>query len=248
MIRSIEILETRALLAVATLNGSGLLRIEDPVGVNDTLTIQSDTAKDLLVIIDPNHVLSTSIPGATGDGTNTLEIRSAAVNQITINTLSGTDSVTVDASLGAFSQSLTISSGDDNDSIAINGFGDSSPVSATIDGQGGVYSVTFGMETMLAGGHLSVIGETIRLNSNVEVATIGDGTVQLSAARNIELDDGSSIVTVDGNVALQANQQEVATSGDFNGITLDGAESPVRRVTFSCRAQAETPVDRTVFD
>ncbi len=64
----------------------------------------------------------------------------------------------------------------------------------------------------------------ITLNSTTsDITTSGTGAVSLTASRNIVLNVGSSITTVDGGITLSANQQPAATNGDFGGIDLVSA-------------------------
>ncbi len=61
------------------------------------------------------------------------------------------------------------------------------------------------------------------VDPNADISLLGSGGVNISTSRNISLSNGSSIVTVDGAITLSANQQSLATSGNFNGITVQGA-------------------------
>lgn len=61
----------------------------------------------------------------------------------------------------------------------------------------------------------------IALNSTTsDIATSGTGTVTLTSARNIFLNDGSSLTTVNGGITLSANQQPIPTTGEFRGIDV----------------------------
>ncbi len=63
--------------------------------------------------------------------------------------------------------------------------------------------------------------EGITLNSATsDIATSGTGAVSLTSARNIFLNEGSSLTTVNGGITLSANQQPIATSGEFRGIDV----------------------------
>ena len=77
--------------------------------------------------------------------------------------------------------------------------------------------------TLLSGGDLTVNAGTIDLpNAASDLMTSGDGSVTLTATRNIDLRSGSSIVTADGNLTLSANQQPTSTTGNV-GISVDHA-------------------------
>jgi hypothetical protein len=82
-----------------TLDGSGNLVITDtaPGGKNDRLSIRFDAPTSMYVISDPTTRLSTSIPGATGNGTTEVRVPASAVTgtKITFDTLNGDDHLVV---------------------------------------------------------------------------------------------------------------------------------------------------------
>ncbi len=55
-----------------------------------------------------------------------------------------------------------------------------------------------------------------------DLATSGSGAIELTTARNITLASGSSVTTVDGSIAVEANQQSVASGGSFVGVAVNG--------------------------
>lgn len=63
---------------------------------------------------------------------------------------------------------------------------------------------------------------TITVGSGVALETTVDGAIDLTASRNIVLETGSSLATVDGGVTLLANDGG-STPGNFLGISLDNA-------------------------
>jgi len=101
-------------------DASGNLIITD-IGTasNDTLQIQSDVANSRYIIHDPSLILVTTMPGATGNGTNTIFIPFSAVTggQIFFNTLDGVDTLTIDHTLGSYSHTVTYNGG--NPTVAI---------------------------------------------------------------------------------------------------------------------------------
>lgn len=104
-----------------TLDGSGNLVIADINGgdTDDTLTFLFDSANSRFVISDPNHVLTTDIPGATGDSTGTIQIPFATVTgaTITFDTLAGNDSVSLDWTRGTTTKSIVFTGGDGADTL-----------------------------------------------------------------------------------------------------------------------------------
>ncbi len=78
--------------------------------------------------------------------------------------------------------------------------------------------------TLASGGDLTVNAGMIDLpNTASDLTTSGNGTVTLTATKNISLGSGSSIVTADGNLTLSANQQATSTTGNFVGISINNA-------------------------
>jgi hypothetical protein len=78
---------------------SGNLTIADIFSTtDDQLTIFSDVANSRYVITDPGRIIGTTVPGATGDGTSTIFVPFAAVpgSEIHVNTLDGSDQLTID--------------------------------------------------------------------------------------------------------------------------------------------------------
>jgi len=316
------------------LDGASNLVITDAAagGQNDTLTIQSDTTNNVFIISDPNHLLSTTIAGATGSGTNTITIPFASVAgpQISVLTLDGNDSLTVDFSLGNFTKSIVYDGGNQtaSDSLSLTGGGQFASVthtfasassgsvsvagnsminysglepvfdnlnaidrvfnlpggaanSATLaddgvvaNGLSRISAATFervdfmnpGSSLTINRGHVGdslVIGNLPDFSSGLtigsggnefsvltfagnvtlaphrslvafaqgaitlpntfsDVATAGNGSLSLTTARNISLSSGASLATVDGHLQISANQQLIATSGNFAGIDATG--------------------------
>jgi len=81
---------------------SGDLVITDVNGgdTDDDLTLTYDAGD--VVVTDPSHILTTSIPGASGSGTNQIRIPGSAITGgIILDTLAGDDTVTIDHGAGA---------------------------------------------------------------------------------------------------------------------------------------------------
>ena len=121
-------LESRLLLSAATeltLDAGGNLVITGVADQADTLTIQADTAQRKYIITDPHQTLETSIAGATtSDDQHTIEVLFSAVsgNQISVNTLGGNDSLTIDFSAGNFGKQISYDGGvDGGDSLTLIG-------------------------------------------------------------------------------------------------------------------------------
>ncbi|MDA1014324.1 MAG: autotransporter-associated beta strand repeat-containing protein, partial [Planctomycetota bacterium] len=220
------------------LDGSNNLVITDQNGgtSNDTLTIQSDTTNSRFVISDPSQLLSTSIAGATGSGTNTVTIPFALVagSQIFVNTLAGNDSLTIDLSLGNFSKSITYDGGNPAtgpaDSLTLTGgplgggsfasvtHAFSSASAGTIDVTGNSQFSYLGLEPITD--NLSATNRVFTFNGGAETITVSDdGTVGNSISR-IDSTLGESLMFANPGSSLTIN----AGSGD-DTINVQGLDS-----------------------
>jgi hypothetical protein len=124
------------------------------------------------------------------------------------------------------SGSLTIRSGNAADTIAIHslpdftaGFtiGSSSSPLGSIAFAGAVNLTTDKSLTAYASGTISLP------NSASQITSAGNGAISLITLRNISLSGGSNITSVDGAIALSANQQATPTVGNFVGIDVGAA-------------------------
>ncbi len=199
-----------------TLDGSNNLVVTDINGgtSNDTLTIQSDTANSRFVISDPGNVISTSIAGATGSGSNTVTIPFGSVvgSQIFVNTLDGNDSLAIDLSLGNFSKTVTFDGGTQSTSDSL-----------TVLGGGTFATVTHSFTSASSG--------TIDISSNSLISYLGlePVTDNLSATDRIfTFNGGAETITVsdsggaDGKMTIDSTLGESVTfSNPTNSLTIN---------------------------
>src|SRR5205823_8973315 len=94
---------------------------------NDTVTMQSDTQHRQYIVTDPSPALDvSSINGATlspNGHAAFVPFASVTGNQIVADLGGGNDSLTIDFTLGSFSQSIDFAGGDGEDSLSITGVG-----------------------------------------------------------------------------------------------------------------------------
>ncbi len=88
-------------------------------------------------------------------------------------------------------------------------------------GNGGDNTVNILGAIDLAGASIAVTGDLVTMDG-AAILTDGSGSISITAERNLLMDDNSRLITVDGNITLNANQGAPAT-GDFDGILLDHA-------------------------
>src|SRR5262249_9589436 len=88
---SLDPLETRDLPATIT-NVSNVLNYNAGAGINNNLSVTVSGTN--FVFNDTGETITTSISGATGSGTNTVNVPTASVTGITLNLSDGTDTIT----------------------------------------------------------------------------------------------------------------------------------------------------------
>lgn len=126
--------------------------------------------------------------------------------------------------------SLTINAGGGNDTVVITSVDAAFNASLIINGDGGNDTINLNADiTFAAGKNLDVNltndaaagdADTINVGTNANLELAGTGTATLQASRNILLNSGSSVTTVDGDITLSANQQATSTAGSFAGVQI----------------------------
>ncbi len=88
--------------------------------------------------------------------------------------------------------------------------------------------LAFGFGVSIGGGTGDVTLEsagTTRFFNGASISTLGSGAISLTSERDIRLEVGSSISSVDGDILLSANQQSEYDIDDFTGVFVGGAIS-----------------------
>lgn len=152
-------------------------------------------------------------------GTSTLQFKpSQATSTIGIGSGSGSfllDDTELGNLVDGFS-SLTIGN-------AVSGSGNVNIDTATFAADVTVAGGTILVKSTLSLGdrNLTLLGDTIIVKFGRSISS-GDGTISLTADRNIVLESGTSLTTIDGGIALSANANGTAI-GDFDGLEADNA-------------------------
>tara|TARA_R110002072_G_scaffold303130_1_gene494991 strand:- start:32 stop:4702 length:4671 start_codon:yes stop_codon:yes gene_type:complete len=235
-----------------TLDGSNNLVITDANGGTSDDDVTISTNGTVITISDTSNVISTSISGATGSGTNTVTIPLSQItgSDIIVNTLAGDDMLTIDFSSGAFNKAITFNGGANSsgDSLKLTGntFGSMSVTYANAnDGTisiSGNSLITFtgleGSQQTLDSTGLAVANVTLTYSSandsididNAEGPT--DITSSGGVATRISQPSGTlSVLGGDGNDTYTVTELESGFAGSFllNGetgtdsITINGA-------------------------
>ncbi|WP_339729543.1 Calx-beta domain-containing protein, partial [uncultured Gimesia sp.] len=191
-----------------------------------THTLNSDTAGSILIDGQVINYTNAETVSDYLDVTNRVFDFLSAAETITL-TDSGTSNdglSSIDSTLGAAvtfvsAAAVTISStsGSGVDQINVQGLDSLNAGSFTVTGDAND-NVTFqSNNTEMGVNDLTVTAQTITVDSAVSST---DGEISLTASRNILLNAGSSLTTVDGGITLLANDGGT-TAGDFKGIFAD---------------------------
>ena len=189
------VLEPINVTAIINLFGQELRFQRSADGVADGLTISSDGTD--LTFNDPSNLLTSSI--GTGSGSNTVTVALSAFDDLVIETNDGSDTINL-GDLTGFTGTLSLDGQSEVDTINLTG------------------TVALGNNE-----DLTAIGDTITASANADLDTTGSGSVTFAADRNIDLQSGARVATVDGGITMMANQQATRTSGNFSAITAAGA-------------------------
>jgi hypothetical protein len=128
-----------------------------------------------------------------------------AMNMVTINSGVGHDEIIVNAFTASMCH-LTLNGGVGNDVVTMNG--------------DMVFAANANLNIDLQNDDPSPGEDRIQLSANVNLPLLALGIATLKCSRNINLNAGSSLTTVNGNLTLEANQQATPTTGTFYGVFL----------------------------
>jgi hypothetical protein len=182
-----------ALVVTDLTNSSGNLDFSEPAAGQIRLTGGGSS----VFLVDNSNAI-------TGNGGN---LPLSGVTSITMNGGSGNTVINVGAFTTAL-PNLTINGGAGNDTVNLNG------------------SITF---TANANLDLNLQNDTgtpgtdsINIAAAAQLITSGTGTIDVNVSKNVSIGSGGRLQTENGNLAVRANQQSPATTGDFAGVALNG--------------------------
>ncbi|MCP1381124.1 choice-of-anchor D domain-containing protein, partial [Runella salmonicolor] len=213
-------------------------------GLNATISYTGGDGNDVVIsvaVVNPDYTITTTsnnliITDISGNG-ETLDISQNSTNirfnvtgrKFSLNggiatnfpadvTLAGKTSITVNTAVG-------------NDIINVGGFSSNLP-SLTINGGTGDDAVNFnGNLTLAANANLDLDlqnddatpgTDAVLIASNAVVTLSGTGTATVKASKNLTVNTGGSLITQNGNLTVEANQQTTPTTGDFVGVDVNG--------------------------
>jgi hypothetical protein len=131
----------------------------------------------------------------------------------------------------AFASAIAVNAGAGGDTINVGSFTSQLP-SLTINGGTGDDTVNFqGSISLAAGRSLDVDLQNDDASPGVDSVNVApgaglgaeDGVIVIRCSRSVALGAGAGLFTDFGDIVVEANQQEPATTGNFTGVNLDGA-------------------------
>ncbi|MEQ1747120.1 MAG: hypothetical protein ABMA02_16945, partial [Saprospiraceae bacterium] len=178
--------------------------ITDDSGNTDELTVSED-GSDIEFIV--NNSRTYSLNG--GPISNfPVSVSLSMVNSIEINAEDGTDIIYVNEFSINQLPSLTINGGTGDDEILFDG--------------GIVFAANASLDVDLQNDDATPGTDRVEVGINVELLLSGTGTATIKASRDVLLNSGAVIQTVNGNLTVEANQQGTAASGNFVGVDVNG--------------------------
>jgi len=182
---------------------------------DDTLTIKADVANSQYIITDPNNVVvPNGITGATRPDQHTAVIPfSAVTGKLIFNTLAGTDSLTIDFSLGNFPHEVVFNGGDPT-----TGTGDR----LTLTGGGTFTNATFNY-TNASNGSIDITGPSTGSGEaqTITYAGLEPITADITAA-TVTLNYGPTAETITVSSGGAGKTTAASTAGEtttFNNPT-----------------------------
>ncbi|MCA0232705.1 MAG: hypothetical protein LCH91_19720, partial [Bacteroidetes bacterium] len=137
------------------------------------------------------------------------DVALASASSITINTATGNDIINV-AGFVANLPSLTIIGGVGDDQVNFNG------------------DITFvnnaNLDVDLQNDNATPGTDQVSFTNSANLVLSGTGAAVIKASRSIVFNNGTaSLETTNGNLTLEANQQATASTGNFVGVSVNGA-------------------------
>ncbi|MCA9215242.1 MAG: autotransporter-associated beta strand repeat-containing protein, partial [Planctomycetales bacterium] len=189
-------------------------------GLGDGVYVPSfETLEDrsLLTAVSLEFGTLAVIDDSTLGETNQLSVAVSGLDLVIIDAVSTFNSVPVEGTLSGDSKTLTLPLSSITGAITFNTANSNSSQNANDS------IVLNGQLAVSNGNGLTIETGTFAIDAASSISTVGGGSVNIWAYRNIHIDTGSSITTFAGDMNLSANGLEVPVSGDFTGIELNSA-------------------------
>lgn len=185
---------------------ANVITITDVAGNGETINVSESGGN--IRFSNANTARTYSIDGGTTTAfTTPADIALSGKTGIVVNTATGDDIVNI----GAFSTalpSMTVNGGTGNDNINFNG-----NISFTANNN---------LNLDLQNDDASPGTDAISLAANTNIILAGTGTATLKMSKNLTVNVGAVLRTVNGALLVEANQQTTPTTGDFTGVNVLG--------------------------
>ncbi|WP_428665800.1 BspA family leucine-rich repeat surface protein [Runella sp.] len=188
----------------------GNVVITDITGTGETLEVSQSGSNIRFNVTGKTYSINS---GATTPFTTPADIALAGKTGITINAGNGNDFINV-AAFSSTLPSLTINGGTGDDQVFMNG--------------DIVFTVNANLDLDLQNDDATpgVDAVTFAANANLNLSGTGAATVKVS--KNVTFNTGSTLITVNGNLTVEANQQASPTSGNFIGVLITGTSTQLQ--------------------
>ncbi|WP_157607499.1 beta strand repeat-containing protein, partial [Runella limosa] len=188
----------------------GVITITDLAGNGETLNISESGANIRFATVPATRTYS--LNGGTITAFSTpANVALSGVSSIVVNTDVGNDIINV----GGFSSanllpSLTINGGIGDDQVNFNG--------------DITFSTDANLDVDLQNDNATPGTDQVSFTNSANLVLSGTGAAVIKASRNIAFSNGTaSLETTNGNLTLEANQQATASTGNFVGVSVNGA-------------------------
>ncbi len=188
-----------------TTTGNAIV-ITDLAGNGETLDV-SQNGSDIRFAVTPDTRTYSINGGAVTAFTTPANVALAGATSIEINTGIGNDIINI----GAFTAnlpSLTVNGGTGDDAVHFN---DDITFAANAD-----------LDVDLQNDDAAPGTDRVVVATNANLVLSGTGAATLKMSRNMVVNSGGSIETVNGNLEVEANQQTIPITGIFQGVDLNG--------------------------
>ena len=183
---------------------SNSIVVTDVAGNGDVLTITEPIAGRIQFAAPGRLFLINGVTFRTNDSGS---VSRSNVTSITVNAGPGVDTIDFGAFTGTLPR-LTVNGGSGNDTVNFNG-DITLAANASLD-------VDLQNDVPMPG------ADAVNVAGGANVLVSGTGTITVKCGKNVTLDSGSSLETVNGNLTVEANQQLLPTPGNFAGVNVSG--------------------------
>ncbi|NBB22527.1 choice-of-anchor D domain-containing protein, partial [Runella sp. CRIBMP] len=188
----------------------GNVVITDVTGTGETLAVSESSGNIRFNVAGKTYSID---GGPTTVFTTPAEVALAGKTSITVNTAVGNDIINV----GAFSSnlpSLTINGGTGDDQVFMNG--------------DITFAVNANLDLDLQNDDATPGTDAVTFASGTNLVLSGTGTATVKVSKNTTFNTGSTLITVNGNLTVEANQQAIPTAGNFIGVLITGTNTQLQ--------------------